>query len=724
MIETLSRFDAAAEQWTEAMTRACWLGGAAILIAWAITRFVPRLPANARMWLWRLAYLKLLFALIWTAPIELPLLPAVTRLDKQPAARAAPVESSATSTDTTKNGDGGPSPGPGPSDQLSDHAAPSIATWFFVAWLTGVAACFLAIARNWLAMRRLCRLARPTTDPWLTGLVTVLCRRMHASSEPRVLICDAPIIPQLVGVAQPTILLPAQLLTRDGAEADLRMILAHELAHWRRRDLWWNWLPALAHGLFFFHPAVWLANRHWRLAQEIACDEAAIRLARVRTAEYGRTLLNVVEQCRAAASPSFFSVGVSHSFQTLSQRIVAMKSSSILPKPLRRAITFALVVGAVVGLVPWRLTAQETKPPALAKIQLVPETSVPSATAAAANESGDSPAAPTPSEKSAQGNPSTEQFAGRLIVNGTIRRTDGDAQSEPMHNIVVSIDPNTGHWKPITTGGHSARISPDGTTLAFEKSSPLLPNGLVDGAAATREELWTCDARTGADARRLAEVGGRPIWSPDGRELVSSDGKHIDRDDNETPEKPVWEVATWKLSRDGGEKTELPIPSTDFVEDWSPDGEWFVTSSDRHAPYGSGYQIYLMRTDGTAQRRLTDGRGLNVYVRFSPDGKQIVFLHQEKSKNSIRTIDVATGDETVVFEDDGLTKVTFACWSPDGKRLAIMRQQWYLNDKGEQRLSGDSANPTLAILDLVTKDLRELKLQNAEVKWLGHADWR
>ena len=695
MIETLSRFDAAATQWADAMMRACWLGGAAILLAWAVTRFVPRLPATARMWLWRLAYLKLLIALIWAAPIELPLLPAVARLDKPRAAQVASIESPAASATIKHTGDGGPSPGPALSHQLADDAAPSIATWFFAAWLAGVAACSMAIARNWLAMRRLCRLARPTTDPWLTGLVTVLCRRMHASSEPRVLICDAPIIPQLVGVARPTILLPAALLTRDGAEADLRMILAHELAHWRRRDLWWNWLPALAHGLFFFHPAVWLANRQWRLAQEIACDEAAIRLARVRTAEYGRTLLNVVEQCRATAAPSFFSVGVSHSFQTLSQRIVAMKSSSILPKPLRRAITFALVLGAVVGLVPWRLTAQETAQPA---------------TDAVAKSSDE---APSHADEAA-----TEHIAGRLVVNGTVRRIGDDAESEPMHNVVISINPATGEWKRILTGGHSVRLSPDGATLAYVKSPPMNDVGPRD------EEIWTCDALTGADARRVAGAGGRPIWSPDGLELVTSDGQTNDEDDKETPEKPVWDVVTWKVSRDGGEKRRLPIPSTDFVNDWSPDGEWFVTTSDRHAPYGSGYQIYLMRTDGTDERRLTDGRGLNVYVRFSPDGKQIVFLHQEKSKNSIRTLDLATGDETVVYDDVDLTKVDSACWSPDGKRLVIQRQQWERDDDGEQILSHDNANPTLAILDLGAKDLREIKLQNAEVKWLGHADRR
>ena len=46
------------------MARACWQGGLAILVAWALTRAFPRLSTTLRCWLWRLAYLKLLLALV------------------------------------------------------------------------------------------------------------------------------------------------------------------------------------------------------------------------------------------------------------------------------------------------------------------------------------------------------------------------------------------------------------------------------------------------------------------------------------------------------------------------------------------------------------------------------------------------------------------------------------------------------------------------------------
>ena len=383
-----------------------------------------------------------------------------------------------------------------------------------------------------------------------------------------------------------------------------------------------------------------------------------------------------------------------------------MHSPVSVSRATRRATATLLFVGASIILVPWRLTANETEQ--RAEWKAVPTD--------ADQASADSPALATKKPDATTKPLHADRLTGRLVVQATLQRKGDDKE---MVSGLIGIDPNSGDWKAITQGGHSVRISPESSTLAFEKSSPNF-----EADAARNDEIWTCDAYTGADARLVAAVGGRPVWSPDGLELVCSGGEVNEEDKKETPEKPVWDVVTWKINHDGGEKTKLPIPSTDFVEDWSPDGQWFVTSSDRHAPYGSGYQLYLMRTDATEQRRLTQGRGLNVYARFSPDGKQVLFLHQEKGKNSIRTIELASGKETTLFEDDGLTRVTFACWSPDGSHLTISREDWELDEKGEAFRGSKDAKPRLAILDLDTKELRELPLSEAKVQWFGHADWK
>jgi hypothetical protein len=60
--------------WAAGMLRASGQGALALMLAWGC-RALPGIPPRAQCWIWRLAYVKLLIALVWGTPIELPLLP-------------------------------------------------------------------------------------------------------------------------------------------------------------------------------------------------------------------------------------------------------------------------------------------------------------------------------------------------------------------------------------------------------------------------------------------------------------------------------------------------------------------------------------------------------------------------------------------------------------------------------------------------------------------------
>ena len=68
--------DAVCQWWLTGIERACWQGGFALALVWVLSRLWPRLPARAKSWLWRLAFLKLLVALFCPTTIDLPLLPS------------------------------------------------------------------------------------------------------------------------------------------------------------------------------------------------------------------------------------------------------------------------------------------------------------------------------------------------------------------------------------------------------------------------------------------------------------------------------------------------------------------------------------------------------------------------------------------------------------------------------------------------------------------------
>ena len=61
-----------------ALLRSSLQGALFIGAVWLACRLFPRLPAAVRCGLWWAACLKLLVGLVWIAPVEVPLLPALT----------------------------------------------------------------------------------------------------------------------------------------------------------------------------------------------------------------------------------------------------------------------------------------------------------------------------------------------------------------------------------------------------------------------------------------------------------------------------------------------------------------------------------------------------------------------------------------------------------------------------------------------------------------------
>lgn len=80
--------------------------------------------------------------------------------------------------------------------------------------------------------------------------------------------------PGTVGWLRPVIVLPPSALY-GLKERELEAVLAHELAHIRRRDFAVNVAQSAIEALLFFHPAVWWVSRSIRAERECCCDELA-----------------------------------------------------------------------------------------------------------------------------------------------------------------------------------------------------------------------------------------------------------------------------------------------------------------------------------------------------------------------------------------------------------------------------------------------------------------
>ena len=129
-------------------------------------------------------------------------------------------------------------------------------------------------------------------------------------------------------------------------ETQLRWILAHELAHIKRRDHLVRWLEWLASVAFWWNPVVWWSRKNLRRDEEDACDALVLEHLQGQPRAYARTLLTVVEVMAApnAATPTLATgIDAARSLEHRLTRIVSAKPSHATP----RAVTVGSVVAAL-----------------------------------------------------------------------------------------------------------------------------------------------------------------------------------------------------------------------------------------------------------------------------------------------------------------------------------------------------------------------------------------
>ncbi|MCH5266377.1 MAG: M56 family metallopeptidase [Lachnospiraceae bacterium] len=80
-------------------------------------------------------------------------------------------------------------------------------------------------------------------------------------------------------------------------EEKLPYVLAHEISHLKRHDMFWGKIRCAVLVLNWFNPFIWLAVFWSKQDEEMACDERAIRkLGEHERDAYGRVLVEMIEQ--------------------------------------------------------------------------------------------------------------------------------------------------------------------------------------------------------------------------------------------------------------------------------------------------------------------------------------------------------------------------------------------------------------------------------------------
>ncbi|MGC1272647.1 MAG: DUF1559 domain-containing protein [Planctomycetaceae bacterium] len=159
-----------------------------------------------------------------------------------------------------------------------------VVAWLFVA--AAVAGAVRLALGAW-SVRRTIQRAKPVYDPTLFGLVDVLHAELSCTTPVELRESHEVATAATAGWRKPVLLLPSDW--HGWTETERRAVIAHELAHVKRRDYLAAVAAQTALAVHFYHPLLhWLAGR-LRLEQELAADALAASVSGGRTV-YLRTL--------------------------------------------------------------------------------------------------------------------------------------------------------------------------------------------------------------------------------------------------------------------------------------------------------------------------------------------------------------------------------------------------------------------------------------------------
>jgi beta-lactamase regulating signal transducer with metallopeptidase domain len=241
--------------------------GGAIAAAWLLAGIWLRNVSASRVsaW-WRGGFVALLVAAIVppdTALVRIPSLRSV------PAPVPAPVmqdiSEAAESTDHLASK-------PVNLVVTSSPRIPAIRWWTWL-WFAGVVVLFGRLLSSRVRVNATIHSGEPVTDPKILAMIEEECGPLGLGRPVALKARKDITTPFATGLFRLTIVLPESSMA---CLNDLRLMIRHELSHFARFDLAWQWLAEMVVILHWINPFAWFLKRRLRLDHESAADDMVL----------------------------------------------------------------------------------------------------------------------------------------------------------------------------------------------------------------------------------------------------------------------------------------------------------------------------------------------------------------------------------------------------------------------------------------------------------------
>lgn len=221
--------------------------------------------------------------------------------------------------------------------------------WLLLIYVGGLLVLAWRVLREMLLLRRFARHSQEIVGGELHDCLKTIGSQFHMNRLPRLMHSADVTSPVAFGAFRPTIVIPTRMIDRFHRR-DFEIVLAHEMAHVCRGDIWLNWLQVVVCAAWWFHPVAWVISRALSKVREDCCDDLILAWNVADRTRYCDTLLRVARDMKDAVFVGA-AVGMTERFHPLSKRLTRILKGAVPPSGTVSAAGWAvLLVGAMVLL--------------------------------------------------------------------------------------------------------------------------------------------------------------------------------------------------------------------------------------------------------------------------------------------------------------------------------------------------------------------------------------
>lgn len=276
----------------------------------------------------------------------------------------------------------------------------------------------------------------------------------------------------------------------------------------------------------------------------------------------------------------------------------------------------------------------------------------------------------------------------------------------------------TGRWDIylMRSGGPTVNLTRDST--ADNTQSAYSPDGRQIAFRSEREGggIFLMSA-TGESVRRVSELGFNPVWSPDGREILTATESITRPEDRFTPVSRLWAVNV----QTGAKRL---VGQGDAVQPhWSPHGHRIAYWASKEGQR----DVWTMTADGTNPVPVTQDAYIDWNPVWAPSGQYLYFISSRGGSMNLWRVAIDERSGKVLSAPAAVTTPSSDCSlisvSQNGRRIVYTDQVFTSNlyqvafDPVAQKVVGRHTPVTQGFKQATRPDL------SPDGRWLAFGSW-